>query len=50
MGFLDAEIAGTAGPNALPPLVVDADGLILLAKIKDWHKEIPEIASLPASG
>jgi len=41
MGFLDAENAGTAGPNALPPLVVDADGLMLLAKIKNWQKEIP---------
>ncbi|NTW08763.1 MAG: hypothetical protein HGA28_04255 [Anaerolineaceae bacterium] len=41
MGFLDAENAGTAGPNALPPLVVDADGLMLLAKIKNWQNEIP---------
>ena len=30
------EINGT-----LPPLVIDADGLTLLAKIKDWHKALP---------
>jgi hydroxyethylthiazole kinase-like uncharacterized protein yjeF len=26
---------------ALPPLVVDADGLKLLAKVHDWHKLLP---------
>ncbi len=25
----------------LPPMVVDADGLKLLAQIKDWHKKLP---------
>lgn len=26
----------------LPPMIVDADGLRLLAKIDDWHKKLPE--------
>jgi NAD(P)H-hydrate epimerase len=26
----------------LPPLIFDADGLKLLAQIKDWHKKLPE--------
>lgn len=27
--------------GALPPLVIDADGLKLLTKIDDWHKRLP---------
>jgi NAD(P)H-hydrate epimerase len=27
--------------DALPPLVVDADGLNLLAQLPDWHKQLP---------
>jgi NAD(P)H-hydrate epimerase len=30
----------------LPPLVVDADGLKLLAQIPDWHKKLPASAVL----
>jgi len=30
----------------LPPLVIDADGLKLLAKIKDWYKSLPAPAIL----
>ena len=30
----------------LPPMVIDADGLKLLAKIKDWHKLLPAPAVL----
>ena len=30
----------------LPPMVVDADGLKLLAKIEDWHKSLPAPAVL----
>lgn len=30
----------------LPPLVLDADGLKLLAQIKDWHKKLPAPAIL----
>jgi ADP-dependent NAD(P)H-hydrate dehydratase / NAD(P)H-hydrate epimerase len=30
----------------LPPMVIDADGLKLLAKIKDWHKSLPAPAVL----
>ena len=31
---------------ALPPLVFDADGLKLLAKIPDWHKKLPALTVL----
>ncbi len=30
----------------LPPLVVDADGLRLLAQIPDWHKKLPPLSIL----
>jgi NAD(P)H-hydrate epimerase len=30
----------------LPPMVVDADGLRLLAKISDWHKKLPPLSVL----
>jgi NAD(P)H-hydrate epimerase len=30
----------------LPPLVVDADGLKLLAQIPDWHKKLPALSVL----
>ncbi|MEJ5224334.1 MAG: NAD(P)H-hydrate epimerase, partial [Anaerolineales bacterium] len=30
----------------LPPLVVDADGLKLLAKIENWHKLLPKLSIL----
>jgi NAD(P)H-hydrate epimerase len=32
--------------NELPPMVVDADGLKLLAKISDWHKKLPPLSVL----
>ena len=32
--------------NALPPVVVDADGLKLLASIDNWHKMLPPLAIL----
>ena len=32
--------------NELPPMVVDADGLKLLAKIPDWHKKLPALTVL----
>lgn len=32
--------------SVLPPLVVDADGLKLLAQIKDWHTKLPAPAIL----
>ena len=40
---LEKEIANTA---KVPPLVIDADGLKLLAQIKDWHTKIPAPAVL----
>ncbi len=33
--------AGQASPSALPPAVIDADGLKLLARLKDWPKRLP---------
>ncbi len=35
-----------AEKNSLPPMVVDADGLRLLAQIKDWHTKLPAPAIL----
>ena len=32
--------------NTLPPMVVDADGLKLLAQIKDWHTKLPSSSIL----
>ncbi|MCK7480767.1 MAG: NAD(P)H-hydrate dehydratase [Candidatus Moduliflexus flocculans] len=32
--------------NAIPPLVIDADGLKLLAQIKDWASKLPPLAIL----
>ncbi len=32
--------------DSLPPMVVDADGLRLLAKISDWHKLLPKSSIL----
>lgn len=42
IGFVHAKgQTRDAGNGILPPLVIDADGLNLLAKIKDWHKSLP---------
>ena len=47
MGFSgemhEVKIASRIG---LPPLVIDADGLRLLAKIKDWHHKLGKTAVL----
>ena len=39
-GFLAAVNPGTES-HKLPPLIIDADGLKLLAKIPDWWKRLP---------
>ena len=36
----------SASLENLPPLVIDADGLRQLAKIKDWHRKLDNIAVL----
>ena len=36
----------TASLTGLPPLVIDADGLRLLARIKDWHRKLGKTAVL----
>ena len=47
IGFIqDQETAPAEEATHLPPMVVDADGLKLLAKIKDWHKKLPAPAVL----
>jgi NAD(P)H-hydrate epimerase len=47
IGFVHQENEKKEENNAkLPPLVVDADGLKLLAQIKDWQKKIPAPAIL----
>lgn len=48
IGFLppNGAGAGEAAPGEMPPLVVDADGLRLLAKLDDWHKLLPAPAVL----
>jgi len=32
--------------NKIPPMVIDADGLKLLAQIKDWHTKLPALSVL----
>jgi hydroxyethylthiazole kinase-like uncharacterized protein yjeF len=47
IGFLhDEEEKKEDTVTHLPPMVIDADGLKLLAKIKDWHKSLPAPAVL----
>lgn len=47
IGFLkDPETKQEEAATILPPLIIDADGLKLLAKIKDWHKSLPAPAVL----
>jgi len=47
IGFVHQEAEKAAEDNTkLPPLVLDADGLKLLAKISDWQKKIPGPAVL----
>ena len=42
IGFLHEETEKKAETNGiLPPMVLDADGLKLLAQIKDWHTKLP---------
>jgi NAD(P)H-hydrate epimerase len=47
IGFLHQETTKKEENNTkLPPMVVDADGLKLLAQVKDWQKKIPAPAIL----
>ena len=42
IGFLqEQEAKKEEAATHIPPMVVDADGLKLLAKIKDWHTSLP---------
>jgi NAD(P)H-hydrate epimerase len=48
IGFLQEQDSAEEEDSAseLPPMVIDADGLKLLAKIDDWHKLLPASAVL----
>jgi ADP-dependent NAD(P)H-hydrate dehydratase / NAD(P)H-hydrate epimerase len=48
IGFVlkDSQADEEKNAPALPPLVVDADGLRLLAKIENWHEHLPKTAVL----
>ncbi len=47
IGFLQSENENKQKANSdLPPMVIDADGLKLLASIEGWHKLIPSPAIL----
>lgn len=47
IGFVPREVEKEADNTVkVPPLVVDADGLKLLAQIKDWHTKLPAPAVL----
>jgi ADP-dependent NAD(P)H-hydrate dehydratase / NAD(P)H-hydrate epimerase len=47
IGFVSAgQIGVEAKPMLLPPLVIDADGLKLLARVKDWPQLLPEMSIL----
>ncbi len=47
IGFVkESEAKAESKPGSLPPLVIDADGLKLLAKIDGWPKRIPAPAIL----
>jgi NAD(P)H-hydrate epimerase len=47
IGFVQSDQKKTTKQmEPLPPLVIDADGLKLLAEIKDWHKLLPKAAVL----
>jgi len=47
IGFVHQENEKKEENNAkLPPMIFDADGLKLLAQIKDWHQKIPAPAIL----
>jgi hydroxyethylthiazole kinase-like uncharacterized protein yjeF len=47
IGFVHRETEDKKDESVnLPPMVVDADGLRLLAKISDWHKKLPPLSVL----
>jgi len=48
IGFLPEQASAEENESAseLPPMVIDADGLKLLAKIDDWHTLLPQAAVL----
>jgi hydroxyethylthiazole kinase-like uncharacterized protein yjeF len=41
IGFVGAEDDNSSEVETLPPCIIDADGLKLLKKIRDWEKKLP---------
>ena len=46
IGFLKSSYELSDTPNEIPPCVIDADGLNLLAKIDNWSKLLPPLSIL----
>lgn len=46
IGFVGPIINDSLPDNELPPLIIDADGLKLLARTTDWYKNIPSLTIL----
>jgi NAD(P)H-hydrate epimerase len=46
IGFVGADSPSNATDSTLPPMVIDADGLKLLARVQDWAKLLPPLAVL----
>ncbi|MBI5352418.1 MAG: NAD(P)H-hydrate dehydratase [Chloroflexi bacterium] len=46
IGFVHKDAENQDASVTLPPMVVDADGLKLLAQIPDWHKKLPPLSVL----
>jgi len=48
IGFIQEQetVKEEESATELPPMVIDADGLKLLAKVDDWHKLLPELTVL----
>ncbi len=42
IGFIDSKKNSSSAPKNLPPIVIDADGLKLLAKIPGWYSQLPD--------
>jgi NAD(P)H-hydrate epimerase len=46
LGFVSAQQQAEGDGPALPPMVIDADGLKLLARVEDWPRRLPAMAVL----
>jgi NAD(P)H-hydrate epimerase len=46
VGFVQAAGSSSNAPNKLPPVVIDADGLKLLARLANWPARLPPLSVL----